>query len=201
MFGENKLKILEAIEKGFDGAKDFIEDIAVAMLAPYGTSVSGMEYRISKNRRVQEKRIVDRMNNKINKQRVHEFISRLKKDGIIAQDNRRGIPQLTMKGIKLLAKLKTRRINSLPKTRYEFTTDDTIKIIAFDVPERERRKRDWLRDVLLNLGFKKIQKSVFVGKAKLPDEFTKDLIKLKLDECVEIFVVSKQGTLRKIVLD
>ena len=48
-------------------------------------------------------------------------------------------------------------------------------IIAFDVPEHERYKRDWLREELLVLGFEPIQKSVWFGPGPLPQKFIKEL--------------------------
>lgn len=44
-------------------------------------------------------------------------------------------------------------------------------ILAFDIPERFHRKRDWLRIELVLLGFSPIQKSVWFGPAPLPREF------------------------------
>lgn len=200
MRGEIKLKILEAIEKGFNETSDFIDDMVVAMTSPYGASVHSVEYRINKNRYVREIRKASQIHKRLQRQRVHEFISRLKKDGIVTQDKWRGIPKLTRQGFEILKKIQARHVNSLPLTRYSVIKDDFLKIVAFDVPESDRKKRNWIRNVLLNLGFKMVQKSVFVGKTKLPDEFTQDLIKLDLVDCIEIFIVSKHGTLRKMNL-
>ena len=48
-------------------------------------------------------------------------------------------------------------------------------IVAFDVPEHERYKRDWLREELLVLGFEPIQKSVWFGPSPLPENFVREL--------------------------
>lgn len=200
MFGEKKLKILNAIKNGFSETADIVDDLVVAMLAPYGTSVSGIEYRINKNRNLREGRKGVDASNRIQRQRIYEFLSRLKKDGIIENDKKLGILKLTKQGLELLEKLRVRNAKSLPSTRYKVTSDDFLKIIAFDVPEKDKRKREWLRRVILQLGFSTVQKSVFVGKAKLPEEFTDDIVKLGLADCLEIFVVSKHGTLRKMNL-
>ena len=44
-------------------------------------------------------------------------------------------------------------------------------IVAFDVPERKRSQRDWLRAELKILGFIQLQKSVWFGPAPLPKTF------------------------------
>ena len=72
-------------------------------------------------------------------------------------------------------------------------------IFAFDVPEKEKRKRGWLRTVLRRLDFTMIQKSVWVGKSKIPQEFLEDIYRFKMVDFVEIFEVSKTGSLRHIV--
>ena len=71
-------------------------------------------------------------------------------------------------------------------------------IVVFDVPEKERRKRDWLRSVLKRLELKMVQKSVWIGKVKIPKELLDDLFNLKLLDYVEIFEVSKSGSLRQL---
>ena len=79
------------------------------------------------------------------------------------------------------------------------STPPAVIIVSFDVPERERRKRDWLRDALRNLGLRMVHKSVWIGKQKLPREFLADLARLRLTDFIEVFEVGKQGSLRHIV--
>jgi hypothetical protein len=55
-----------------------------------------------------------------------------------------------------------------------------------------------MRSALKNLGFRMIQKSVWVGKVTLPEDFLSDLRQLNLISCVEIFEVNKAGSLRHI---
>ncbi|MBM4388891.1 MAG: CRISPR-associated endonuclease Cas2 [Deltaproteobacteria bacterium] len=70
--------------------------------------------------------------------------------------------------------------------------------MAFDVPERERRKRTWLREVLRNLGFECVQKSVWIGKVKVPRQFLRDVRRYHLAEFIEVFQITKRGTLQQI---
>ena len=88
---------------------------------------------------------------------------------------------------------------SLPDNgRYKTESDDELKIIIFDIPEKERQKRDWLRSVLKNLKFSMLQKSVWAGKIKLPKQFLEDLSKNKIIPYVDIFTISKRVSLRKL---
>ena len=98
-----------------------------------------------------------------------------------------------------MEKLRVQKSKSLPDNgRYKTESDDELKIIIFDIPEEERQKRDWLRSVLKNLKFSMLQKSVWVGKGKLPKEFINDLSKYKIISYVDIFAISKYGSLRKL---
>lgn len=94
--------------------------------------------------------------------------------------------------------LKEKSKKLLPAVAYQKEKSDKLIIIAFDVPETERKKREWLRAVIKNLGFKMVQRSVWIGKIKIPKEFMNDLLKLRLVEFVEIFEISKTGSLKQI---
>ena len=80
-------------------------------------------------------------------------------------------------------------------TKHKPERDDTTKVIIFDIPEKERYKRDWIRVSLLQLGFKMLQKSVWIGKVKIPEEFINDLKFMKIHSCVHIFSAEKLGTI------
>ena len=71
-------------------------------------------------------------------------------------------------------------------------------IIAFDVPEREREKRRWLRLALISLGFQKVQQSVWAGNIRIPAEFIEDMKENAILSYVHIFSVAQSGTLEKV---
>ena len=87
----------------------------------------------------------------------------------------------------------------MPQSQYQKLDTDKFSIVAFDVPERERRKRDWLRATLGRMGYKTIQRSVLLGKTKIPSEFLDDLRKLHMVDYVEIFEITKTGSLRHLL--
>ena len=72
-------------------------------------------------------------------------------------------------------------------------------IVIFDVPEKEKWKREWLRNTLRELGMKNVQKSVFIGKVKIPELFLENMRKLHAIDYVEIFEIGKTGTLKHVV--
>jgi len=78
---------------------------------------------------------------------------------------------------------------------YGVRKDEKLKIIMFDVPEVESRKRKWLRDSLKQMGFKMAQKSVWVGRVSIPVDFLEDLRDLDILPYVDIFIAEKLGTI------
>jgi len=70
-------------------------------------------------------------------------------------------------------------------------------LVIFDIPEKYSPKRRWLRDVLTYLDYEMAQKSVWIGKKILPDNFIEDLYEQKINTYIEIFEVSKMGTMER----
>jgi len=70
--------------------------------------------------------------------------------------------------IKQDTNIKTRHEPYIKKPAHYLT------VVIFDVPERLRAKRAWLRCVLRELDFRMIQKSVWVGTNAIPQEFIQD---------------------------
>ncbi len=60
-------------------------------------------------------------------------------------------------------------------------------IVIFDVPEKKKKIREWLRFQLKWWDFKMVQKSVWVGNGPLPSEFKKRLKNLGIEKSVLIF--------------
>lgn len=191
MKAEKRLKILEFIEN----TAQFIEDVFFIFSLPYGTSYSRMEFLRAKRQGIAARAKTDTKTQR----RFNDFIYKLRRDGFIVEQRKEKmkILSLTSNGQELLEKLRLKKVDDLPKIKYKSEKDDSIKIIIFDIPERERRKRDWLRWALINLKFNMLQKSVWVGKSKIPEELIADLDKFKMLPYVEIFSITKTGSLRQ----
>ena len=76
--------------------------------------------------------------------------------------------------------------------------DGIGRIVMFDIPEKERGKRDALRSELVMAGFAQLQKSVWYGERALPEDFLTLIDSLELGPCIHIFSVREQGTIRRI---
>jgi len=196
MKGENRLKVFELLENSILA----IDEILFVFSLPYGSSFHKIEASLRKYREKRDLYIRQMRQNKENQNRFKHFMYHLRKEGLvenIGKDNGMFI-KLTSSGKKLLHKLRRRKEQSLPESKYPIQEKDELKIIIFDIPEAEKRKRAWLRSVLRNLEFTMIQKSVWSGKTKLPQEFISQLHELNLLSYVEIFTISKTGSLKKL---
>lgn len=119
------------------------------------------------------------------------LLSRLKQQGLVAKSGRHGrsVWQLTLTGEE--------KIN-LPLTLEPPPTDGISRLVFFDIPETERKKRDLLRSELVACNFRQLQKSVWLGYNPLPERFIKSLDDLKLKNKVHIVSINKIGTLEEV---
>ncbi|MDD4931784.1 MAG: hypothetical protein PHG66_06610 [Candidatus Colwellbacteria bacterium] len=123
--------------------------------------------------------------------KFNKVICLLKKEGIISCDKPFKTDRkisITDKGIKILRK-------RLPLGEYSSTKENFIKIISFDIPEKDRKKREWLRCVLNRLEFKMLQQSFWVGLSSIPEEFIQDMRLLDIFDKVHIFTIRSKGSL------
>ncbi len=65
-------------------------------------------------------------------------------------------------------------------------------IIAFDIPESKRKSRYQLRIELVSLGFKMLQKSVWLGPAPLPKEILEHLKNMDILPHLKFFEVKEK---------
>lgn len=124
-------------------------------------------------------------------QRLSNYINKLSKQGFIKKTNK--FIKITELGKEKLEKLS--KIIPLPKNKYIKKPSDETTIFVFDIPEKMSYFRKWLRMNLVTLDFKILQKSVWIGKVELPENFIKDIHNLNLEEYIHIFKVTKGGTL------
>lgn len=144
-----------------------------------------------------DKRIAERDKRQMafaNLKQVNNVIYRLQKEGLITK---RGdlMPILNSKGRKLMRELRG-SVGAFPEPNtYNFESGEKLTLIIFDIPEKQKAKRAWLRNVLKYLDYKMIQKSVWLGANKFPAEAVADFEALNLLNCVHIFSIDKSGTL------
>lgn len=192
------LSILEAL---WNAALETAELFEVLMSAGYGASYGKLEYERSRLHARRGHTAAGWEKNHEARVRYQKLVSKLKREGFIAERRieRGKVFAITPKGRKKLAALRDGARRQMPSVSYPVEAGNCLVIVAFDVPEKERRKRNWLRAALRDLGFVMVQKSVWVGKVKIPQQFLDDVFKLHLADNVEIFEVSKSGSLTHVL--
>ena len=186
VFKEKTIFVLEVLA---DGAMHF-SDLLIATLS----TPKGQQRQIPyKARMIKEAREVG-LQERVEKRNFSNLIYRLKKDGLIACGNGK-IFSLTTSGQELINKIK-KAVNR--KRNYPKENDDNINMVTFDIPEKLKRHREWLRVVLKRLGFKMLQRSVWIGKIKIPKELLEDIRQRGLLNYVEIVTITKHGTIKNI---
>ncbi len=133
------------------------------------------------------------------KQNFYNLLYRLQKSGLIEKKKNKGQTFwfITNKGKKRKDELffKLRTVIFAPKEKYLLEPSEYPIIVVFDIPEKEKNKRNWLRAVLRYLEFELLQKSVWIGNNKLPQELLSDLGGLGILSSVKIFSVLEKGNI------
>ncbi len=123
----------------------------------------------------------------VSKTALSLMVSRLVKEGLVSREGKK--VSVTKKGINAFSRKQREYPKKLPEGRYV--------LVIFDIPETPegRRKRQWVRDELVRMGFVMVQKSVWKGDVVIPKLFLKEIYELRLNDAVHIFEVTKYGTL------
>jgi DNA-binding transcriptional regulator PaaX len=190
MRGEITLSILNVLAEATNEAARFASYFFTDFTTSY-SRLRGFRTTVPKKFTPEERRSVE-------KQRFYLMLSKLKREGFIEKQNHEW--RLTKHGMEKRRTLLEKRARAFPIPTYQAGTSSSseFKIIMFDVPERERRKRAWLRSALRTLGFTPLQKSVWGGNRSLPKAFFEHLEAMKLLSYVEILAVTKRGTLKSL---
>ncbi|OHA91238.1 MAG: hypothetical protein A2758_02090 [Candidatus Zambryskibacteria bacterium RIFCSPHIGHO2_01_FULL_49_18] len=115
---------------------------------------------------------------------LRSTLSRMKRKGLLK--NVGGKWSITSDGLELLNGRNSDIKRYFPAPRHRGGKVKRSLIIIFDIPEKIRRYRDWLRPELENFGFKRIQDSVWFGPP-LPKEFLEFLDEYKLLRYIRFF--------------
>lgn len=127
---------------------------------------------------------------KFSKQTFHSILWRLQKQKLVER-NASGWGATDL-GRRLIQKVKYSFSGALPKE------DGIIRLVIFDIPEYERKKRVWLRLELIACGFTMLQKSVWIGYRPLPKDFFEALEDLGLRKFTHIVSIEHSGTLENV---
>lgn len=194
MKGTFALRILEIVGEAATSSADLV---SAFLSAGYGASYGKLSRELRKAESEREARAHKRRAEALLRRRYHNIVSWLQRENLIVKNA--GAFRITSRGRRKLQLLRERKGRELPETAYPREKASRVIIVAFDVPEKYRRKRSWLRTALKELGLRMVQKSLWIGKTKIPTQFLDDLRELKLVEYIEIFEVDKAGTLEHVV--
>ncbi len=122
-----------------------------------------------------------------NPRSLYKAAERLRKKGLVAKQRKETkiFLRLTDKGKKLLQQ---HRSTSLRSPR---RWDGKWRLVFFDVPEKRGDARRYLRDYLKNLGFGKIQRSVWLSPYQFSKHIDHFARKLGLTDCLIQVTVDK----------
>ena len=136
-----------------------------------------------------------------NKHQFHQTLQYLKRQGLVVKkgERRDAAWMLTKRGSKKLLMYRKSRADLFSSSHIRFPAPQggDLTIISFDIPERERRKRDWIRRCLVEMDFELLQKSVWVARGGVHEDFMHALRERNLLDAVHIFAVTRQGTVKK----
>ena len=120
----------------------------------------------------------------LNKQSFNNNLYRLKKKGVLGFGSKKDIVinKEILKSHTLFTKIIAKPVG------------DTKVMVLFDIPEKKRKVRNWLRLQLKLWDFEMLQQSVWLGKGPLPKEFTDRLRLLDIYEGVKILKIQNVKT-------
>lgn len=120
------------------------------------------------------------------KQSFSTILWRLQRQGLIERKDDKW--SITNFGKKTIRETKFKQDLELPPK------DGVVRLVIFDIPEQERKKREWLRLELMACDYKLLQKSVWVGYRPLPKIIFEALEYLNLRPHVHVFSIRHGGT-------
>ena len=194
--------ILDYLQNGAETTVDLIDDLLDTFLTSrpesYRRARAGMK-NIKKQTPVRFKKQWSEIYRR--KSSFYALLSKLKKDNLIEKTKSNGVTwwRITKKGENRNLREKN-RLSSPPNTPWlnQVKKSKAVTIISYDIPEKLRLQRFWMREVLKLMGFSMIHRSVWVGTALIPKGFLKELERREIIDCIQIFEVTKGGTLEEV---
>ena len=79
-----------------------------------------------------------------------------------------------------------------PSSRSPFDSNSQKNLIVmYDIPESNKKERDWFRRHLVKFGYEMVQKSVWVGPSPLPKDFLDYLKEIKIGDNFKTFKLAR----------
>ncbi|MFH0968883.1 MAG: hypothetical protein V1804_00020 [Patescibacteria group bacterium] len=103
----------------------------------------------------------------IKEKTAKQSLKRMEKQGFLERKGK--IYLLSKKGLELVDYIMGRK--KILRKKW----DGKYRVVIFDIPEKKKECRDWLREELYLLNYVKLQKSVFISKYPLTGDLLKEV--------------------------
>lgn len=131
--------------------------------------------------------VIDKYRNDMSKKQISNLIGYLKRKNYIKSKNLENKKALIITKNGIDRALKVSFMDEEKKKR----KDGRWTMLIFDVPERHRKSRNLLRNILKNLGYKMFQQSVWISPYDTSIRTEKLLQLYSLDNYVKIFLIEE----------
>lgn len=197
---KNEKEIIESVENGDTQAKKIAKKIlggsvssgvwVISFLATMGEATLDVFFNPSLYADLSDKSFFDEFfdenevkKENFNKNSIKQSIRRLQKQGFVEKKNDCYVLTKKGKGILDYALQRKKVLNK--------NWDKKYRVVVFDIPEKQRRDRDWLREELYVLQYKQLQKSVFMSKFPLTSDIIKEIKRRKIEDYVDYMLVER----------
>lgn len=120
---------------------------------------------------------------KLKKATIQQTLKRMEKHGFVKREGDKY--SMTFIG-NSVAKYILKR-----KKIFEKKWDKKYRVVVFDIPEKKKQFRNWLRNELYLLRYTKLQESVFIGKFPLPKDLIAEINHKKISKNIDYLLVDK----------
>ena len=197
--------ILKMLDSGTLAMNDLFDFLFLSGRIDYNYRLNKENYKAFKHRSWQRRVAMNAEHQKTEeKQHFYNLMYRLHNQGLVTKE-KQGIKTMltiTKKGIEKMRAFKKIILQKNNKEKPRIAPRDYQKIkspssiiISFDIPEKEKYKRAWLRSVLRNLNYKILHESVWIGNTIPPKELLDDCRRMNMIQYIHIFAVFKKGTI------
>lgn len=121
----------------------------------------------------------------VNRNTLKTNLYRLQKQGLITKVPKQKVFVLTEEGKKIMLEVENRL------AIFQRPWDGKLRLVFFDIPEKKKLWRNWLRNELVALRFQKIQESVYAGKYPLPKSFYEEISQQGINEYILVITAGE----------
>lgn len=191
MRGEKILKILSLLE---EVARDYI-DLFEVLITTYSPTYAKIEKELRKRRGKRDLYFENLKWELEEKRKLSKLIYKLKQQGLVHQNEDRKL-SLTKKGLRRLFLLREKfEKQSIGENNDHKQTTNELLIFIYDVPEYDKKKRDFLRRFLILNNFELLQKSVWIKRDGVSEKFIDILKEAGVLDYIQLFKITKTGTI------